>query len=197
MSALQYDIPDDATIKATVETRYNIRPCNFQVQSAVEQLKRKDVITIAPTGAGKTLMFWIPLLFTGNAVMVVITALNGLGDQNVKELNKLSLTCINITGENVSDELFKEIENLCYRVVIISPELVISDKRVEKSLWKSKKFTPYLFTSTDSDATAFSIDEMLTERLAVAPTLTWLFSLCVKLLAVVLVHGVIITPNVT
>lgn len=32
--------------------------------------------------------------------------------------------------------------------MIISPELVISDKRVEKSLWKSKKFTQYLFNIT-------------------------------------------------
>lgn len=107
MSALQYDIPDDATIKAIVETRYNIKPCNFQVQSAVEQLRRRDVITIAPTGAGKTLTFWIPLLFTGDGVMIIITALNGLGDQNVEELNTLGLTCVNVTGQNVSDELFK------------------------------------------------------------------------------------------
>ncbi|KAG1832866.1 P-loop containing nucleoside triphosphate hydrolase protein [Suillus subalutaceus] len=123
-----------------VERRYNIRPCNFQIQSAIEQLKCRDVITVAPTGAGKTLTFWIPLLFTSNAVMIVITALNGLGDQNVEELNMLVLTCINVTGQNVSDELFKEIEDLRYRVVIISPELVISDKRVENE-W-GKEFRP-------------------------------------------------------
>ncbi|KAG1718543.1 P-loop containing nucleoside triphosphate hydrolase protein [Suillus lakei] len=146
MSALQYNIPDDVTIKSMAEMRYNFRPCNFQVQSA--QLKCRDVITIAPTGAGKTLTFWIPLLFTGNAVMVVIMALNGLGDQNVEELNMLGLTCVNVTGENVGDELFKEIEDLHYHVMIISPELVISNKRVEKSLWKLKKFTLYLFNPT-------------------------------------------------
>ncbi|KAG1818522.1 uncharacterized protein BJ212DRAFT_1269052, partial [Suillus subaureus] len=67
----------------------------------------QDVITVAPTGVGKTLMFWVPLLFTGNVVMTVITALNSLGDQNVKELNMLGLTCINVTGQNMSDELFK------------------------------------------------------------------------------------------
>jgi superfamily II DNA/RNA helicase len=62
MSALRYTIPDVSVIEDTVKVNFNIAPCKFQLQCAQAQLDRKDVITIAPMGAGKTLMFWIPLL---------------------------------------------------------------------------------------------------------------------------------------
>lgn len=86
MSSLQYGIPDASMIKDMVGVNYNVRPCMFQVHAAVEQLRQRDVITIAPTGTGKTLTFWIPLLFTGCGISIIITALNGLGDQNIAEL---------------------------------------------------------------------------------------------------------------
>ncbi|KAG1889416.1 hypothetical protein F4604DRAFT_1531126, partial [Suillus subluteus] len=76
-------MPDASVIKDTVEVSFNIAPCKFQLQCAQAQLDQKDVITIAPTGAGKMLTFWIPLLFNNNGMVVLITALNGLGDQNI------------------------------------------------------------------------------------------------------------------
>jgi hypothetical protein len=70
-------------IKDTIEVNFNITPCKFQLQCAQAQLDHKDVITIAPMRAGKTLMFWNPLLFNHDGIVVLITALNGLGDQNI------------------------------------------------------------------------------------------------------------------
>lgn len=103
MSALQYTIPDASVIEDAVEVNFNIAPCIFQLQCAQAQLDRKDVITIAPTGVGKTLMFWIPLLFNHDGIVVLITALNGLGDQNITELQQLGISTVNLTGANATD----------------------------------------------------------------------------------------------
>ncbi|KIJ09268.1 hypothetical protein PAXINDRAFT_164396 [Paxillus involutus ATCC 200175] len=101
-----------------------------------------------PTGAGKTLTFWIPLLFNGNGISIIITALNGLGDQNIAELQRLAIPAVNVTGQNATDKLFKEIEERQYRVVIISPELITQDRRVKTILWQSKKFVSHIFNIT-------------------------------------------------
>ena len=38
------------------------------------------------TGAGKTLTFWMPLLFDKGSIQVVVTPLNILGDLNINDL---------------------------------------------------------------------------------------------------------------
>ncbi|KAG2059872.1 hypothetical protein BDR06DRAFT_844982, partial [Suillus hirtellus] len=44
-----------------VQEHFGFVPCNWQVQSAQAQLKQRDVVTLSPTGSGKTLTFWIPV----------------------------------------------------------------------------------------------------------------------------------------
>ncbi len=44
-------------------------PCQWQARVAQEILKgENDVICVAPTGAGKTFVFWIPLLFRAGTI---------------------------------------------------------------------------------------------------------------------------------
>ncbi|KAF8873330.1 hypothetical protein CPB84DRAFT_1690839, partial [Gymnopilus junonius] len=74
-------------------------PCEFQARDAIAQLERKDCITLARTGSGKTLTFWAPLLFNENGIIIVVTALNILGDQNAAELAGLCISAVNITAE--------------------------------------------------------------------------------------------------
>ncbi|KIJ48219.1 hypothetical protein M422DRAFT_162857, partial [Sphaerobolus stellatus SS14] len=56
-------------------------PCKFQMDAARAFLQRKHVTLIAPMGAGKTLAFWIPLLFNNIDTIIVVTALNILGEK--------------------------------------------------------------------------------------------------------------------
>ncbi|KIJ14136.1 hypothetical protein PAXINDRAFT_45804, partial [Paxillus involutus ATCC 200175] len=43
---------------------FGVRPCLWQLKVVEAILKReKDVLCMAGTGMGKTLTFWIPLLF--------------------------------------------------------------------------------------------------------------------------------------
>ena len=75
------------------------RPCLWQLKITEAILKReKDVVCIAGTGSGKTITFWMPLLFR-DGIQMVMTPLNILGIQNVKELNGHGIPAISIYSE--------------------------------------------------------------------------------------------------
>jgi hypothetical protein len=58
-----------------VQEKFGKRPCWYQVKTSLALYAGKDVIGCAPTGAGKTLSFWIPLLMDqedGRNVMTIV-----------------------------------------------------------------------------------------------------------------------------
>jgi superfamily II DNA helicase RecQ len=71
----------------------------------------KDVVACAATGAGKTLSFWIPLLMAleggHDKMTIVVTPLNLLGKQNVKDLEKAGLSAIAVSSKNASPDTFE------------------------------------------------------------------------------------------
>ena len=68
------------------------------------------MVGCAPTGAGKTMSFWIPLLMAledgHDKMTVVVTPLNLLGKQNVKVLEEGGLTAIAVSKDNASRDTF-------------------------------------------------------------------------------------------
>jgi superfamily II DNA/RNA helicase len=51
-----------ARITDLVKRRFKKRPCWYQIEVVKAFYAGQDIIGCAPTGAGKTLSFWIPLL---------------------------------------------------------------------------------------------------------------------------------------
>jgi ATP-dependent helicase YprA (DUF1998 family) len=49
-------------VRDLVQNRFSKRPCHFQIKVAQALYAGKDVVACAPTGAGKRLTFWIPIL---------------------------------------------------------------------------------------------------------------------------------------
>lgn len=87
---------------------FGVRPCLWQVKVVQAILQGKNTISIAGTGMGKTLTFWLPLLFKPvGSVQIVVTPLNILGKQNVKSLEKVGLKGIFISAENATMENFR------------------------------------------------------------------------------------------
>ena len=74
-------------------------------------MKKKDVVGCAPTGAGKTLSFWIPLLMAledgKDKMSIVVTPLNLLGKQNEKVLHDAGLPAIAVSKENATNKTFQ------------------------------------------------------------------------------------------
>jgi superfamily II DNA/RNA helicase len=83
-------------IRDLVQKKFGKRPCWYQVKTALALYAGKDVIGCAPTGAGKTLSFWIPLLMaledSRDAMTIVVTPLNLLGKQNEVLLEKAGIS---------------------------------------------------------------------------------------------------------
>ena len=84
------------------------RPCLWQIR-VVEAILRhdKDVVAIAATGSGKTLTFWMPLLFKKDGIQIVITPLNILGKQSVDSLAGMGIQGVTVTAENATRQTFK------------------------------------------------------------------------------------------
>ena len=98
-------------VRDLVQQKFHRHPCWFQVKVPLALNAGKDVIACAATGAGKTLLFWIPLLMAigeGKDKMVfVIMPLNLLRKQNVQELEKAGLRVIAVTSKNTNVDTFK------------------------------------------------------------------------------------------
>ncbi|KAG1902957.1 uncharacterized protein F5891DRAFT_893135, partial [Suillus fuscotomentosus] len=60
-----------------------------------------DVLCTAGTGMGKTLGFWIALLFC-QGIQIVITPLNMLGKQNAASLARAGIRAISISSETAT-----------------------------------------------------------------------------------------------
>ncbi|EGO00449.1 hypothetical protein SERLA73DRAFT_152440 [Serpula lacrymans var. lacrymans S7.3] len=103
--------------------------------------------------SGKTLCFWIPLLFNDNGIIVLVIPLNILGDKNIEELN-----AIGIPGTKYLHKLFIITEliqqNMAarkFRAIIVSPEQVWNDPHF-KNLWDNLKSVQRLFNVTLDEA---------------------------------------------
>jgi superfamily II DNA helicase RecQ len=88
--------------------KMGLRPCLFQLKFAEAILKcKQDVLLEAGCGFGKTLGFWIPLLYNRNGIQIVVTALNILGKQNVDILKKAGIEAISINAESATPRNFQ------------------------------------------------------------------------------------------
>jgi superfamily II DNA helicase RecQ len=61
------------------------------------------------TGSGKTLTFWIPLLFEKNSITILVRALNILEQQTAQRLNFAGVPALNMTRENATKHTFEVI----------------------------------------------------------------------------------------
>ena len=78
----------DEEVQRLVEEKLGVRPCLWQIRVVRKILAQDDVITIAATGSGKSLTYWMPLLFIKHGVVVLVTPLKLLGKQFVDILAK-------------------------------------------------------------------------------------------------------------
>ncbi|KAG1802203.1 uncharacterized protein HD556DRAFT_1228226, partial [Suillus plorans] len=66
-------------------------PCLWQMKVAKAFLQKdRDIVCIAGTSLGKTMSFWLPLLWK-KGLQIIVTPLNQLGKQNVDSLAKASV----------------------------------------------------------------------------------------------------------
>ncbi|KAJ7309422.1 P-loop containing nucleoside triphosphate hydrolase protein [Mycena albidolilacea] len=136
-----------AEIRAKAVEHLGHQPCLWQIKVVEAILKRDgDVICVSATGSGKTITFWLPLLFRPEGIQLVITPLNILGDQNVAQLAKMGIKGISITSETATYQNFLDIEDGKYRVIVTNVETLMQQDGGFEKLWKKPQFTSRLIS---------------------------------------------------
>ncbi|KAJ7908543.1 P-loop containing nucleoside triphosphate hydrolase protein [Mycena leptocephala] len=134
-------------IRARAVEHLGYQPCLWQIK-VVEAILRRDgdVVCISATGSGKTLTFWLPLLFKADGIQLVISPLNILGDQNVVQLGEMGIKGISIPSETATYQNFQDIEDGKYRVIVTNVETLMQQDGGFDMLWKKPQFTSRLIS---------------------------------------------------
>ncbi|KIK20561.1 hypothetical protein PISMIDRAFT_71516, partial [Pisolithus microcarpus 441] len=130
-------LPSLSNIRMYTQQFFGVWPCLWQLKVAKTILKGdKDVICIAGTGMGKTLTFWMPLLFRENGMQIVVTPLNLLGKENTQLLQTQ----------------VQAISAFDYRVIVISPEQVMKPDGGFEKLLKNSLFVTWIISIVIDEA---------------------------------------------
>lgn len=100
-------VPNLDDIHRRVLETFKNRPCRWQCLVAQSILTQRDVIINVGTGMGKTLSFFIPILFQNKGIHIIITPLNVLGKQNADYLNNAGISAIAISSETATPANFQ------------------------------------------------------------------------------------------
>jgi superfamily II DNA helicase RecQ len=71
----------------------------WQMKVALAMLQKCHVVCMTATGTGKSYPFWMPLVVQRDGIILVVTALNLLGNQMVSQLLEWNIPAINIHSE--------------------------------------------------------------------------------------------------
>ncbi|THH18248.1 hypothetical protein EW146_g2695 [Bondarzewia mesenterica] len=133
-------IPLLSQIRDKTSQIFGRRPCTWQLKAVEAVLKRdRDVVCIAGTGSGKTLTFWMPLLFRRDGIQIVVAPLNILGKQNVEQLAALG-----------------DIAEGKYQVIVVNPEIIMKDGGGFEKLWKNDAFVSRIISIVWDEAHCIS-----------------------------------------
>ncbi|KIJ50466.1 hypothetical protein M422DRAFT_245751 [Sphaerobolus stellatus SS14] len=133
-------LPSYSQMRVDTKQAFGVTPCIGQLKVVHAQMQKKsDVVFISGTGSGKTLTFWMPMLYEKESITILVTPLNLLGKQTADRLQKAGIKAINLTKHTATDEAMKKIQNRDYRLIVVSPELLAKDTQLDK-IWVSKKF---------------------------------------------------------
>lgn len=94
-----------------------IRPCIWQIEVVCKVLEGVDVMTIAVMGSGKSLCYWMVLLYVKYGIVFLVTPLKLLGKQFVETLERNDLHAMSMTAANATNELFEVCGLQCCKAI--------------------------------------------------------------------------------
>ena len=136
----------ERAIKAALEKRgldFSLKDEQFKCISAI--VNGEDVLAVLPTGYGKSLIFQLlpdvydMLLGVNNSIVIVISPLNALMQDQVAKLNDQGISACMIQGHSVvhygdgSDIQLPldRLENPTYKLFYMHPEMCVYDKKIQ------------------------------------------------------------------
>ncbi|KAL4260460.1 hypothetical protein AB1N83_009629 [Pleurotus pulmonarius] len=157
MADQENTLPEPSVIRDRAVAVFNRYPCLWQVKVTHAILRRdKDIVSIAGTGMGKTLTFWLPLLFRPTGMQIVVTPLNILGKQNIEVLEKAGFKGVFIGADSATAENFRAIEDLQYQAIVVSPEQLMKPGGRFEKLLLNPAFTSHIISLVFDEAHCIS-----------------------------------------
>src|ERR1700678_2875449 len=96
---LSHTMPEsDREVQERVKEVFGFMPCLWHIRVVRAILTGDDVITIAKTGSGKSMTYWMPVLFIKYGISVIVTLLKLLGSQFAQMLEENRISAISITA---------------------------------------------------------------------------------------------------
>ena len=103
---LEHTMPEsDEDVQNDVESKTGIWPCLWQIAVVRLILEQQDVITVAATGSGKSLTYWMALLYIKYGIVLLVTPLRLLRKQFVGILTGNKITTVSMTAANATNQL--------------------------------------------------------------------------------------------
>ena len=97
----------DREVQEKVKEVFGFAPCLWQIHVIRAILTGDDVITIAKSGSGKSITYWMPVIFIKYGISIIVTPLKLLGSQFAQMLENNGISVISITATNATNELFE------------------------------------------------------------------------------------------
>ena len=108
MPILSHCLPEtDREVQEKVKEVFGFAPCLWQICVICAVLSGDDAITIARTGSGKSITYWMPVLFIKYGISPIVTSLKLLGSQFAGMLQDNGINVISITAANATNKLFE------------------------------------------------------------------------------------------
>lgn len=116
-------------IDEAIQLLYPYAPREGQ-RNALRQLiyKRKDLILIAKTSFGKSMILQAVSLLIRKSITVVVLPLDQVGLEQAEYITRIGGSPCFLNADTISVKVLADIQNGKYTHVLISPELAISDK---------------------------------------------------------------------
>ncbi|GLB41684.1 putative P-loop containing nucleoside triphosphate hydrolase protein [Lyophyllum shimeji] len=132
-----------ATTRAKLSEEFSARmnqrrPYDWQVDVAEALILGLDCTVIAGTGAGKTMPFVMPLFVEPKKVVIIISPLNALEEDQRSRFTALGLDAAAVNGETYNKQLHKDIETGKYQVLVTSPEMCLQHEAFRQLLSTAK-----------------------------------------------------------
>jgi len=116
-------------IDEAVQLLYPYAPREGQ-RNALQHLiyKREDLILIAKTSFGKSMILQAVSILIRKSITVVVLPLNQIGQEQAEYITRIGGTPCFLNADTISTEVLMDIRNGKYTHILISPELAVGDK---------------------------------------------------------------------
>ncbi|KAF5324977.1 hypothetical protein D9619_009839 [Psilocybe cf. subviscida] len=116
------------------ERKFNVPPYPWQLDVTEAMLVGLDSLSIAGTGSGKTIPFFLPLMADPTKQMVIISPLKILQDDQVSRCHCVGVSAAAVNGDTWNKKMAEDLKQRHFRAILTSPEMCLKVRDFRNAL---------------------------------------------------------------